>query len=107
MILWRIAGWQGFSNKPEATSDNDLYIGVPNPALRDQVYSSLFNLVSGHRGLEPQLGTAPLKPVKVVVEAKELSIPHSWDIVGEVAVEETLVEDRNPGFFNPSSTSLA
>ena len=65
--------------------------------MRHALLGDLGEFVLAHAGVEAQLAGAVEQPVDVVVEPKDVAVPHMCDGVGDVGVAEAGVEDRDLG----------
>lgn len=96
----------GLTNRLQATSDNELNKSILDSTLGEHVEKSHSDLIAGNGELHSHLLDACLETVEMVIKTEETTIPDCRDIVGQVAVHETLVHEGNAGFIEGDKLAL-
>lgn len=94
------------SHARQAAGNDKFHKSVSDPTFGDHIDKRLLDLVARQGHLEPHLLAADVQAVKVVVQSKETPVPNGGNIVGEVAVHKTLVQQRNSGLVQRHQLSL-
>lgn len=88
----------GTSHTSQASGNDQLNKGIPDPTLGNHVDQDLDDL-PGEAHPEAHLFAAGLETVEMILKTEESAIPDRGHILCQIAVHKTLVEQRNAGFM--------